>query len=855
MASGLALGRISVRPRCPRRVVTLLAIVLLAGQFTAASSQSQTAVSTCPDLRICPVRVDSLRRLFNSSDIESFEECYTSFNSASQRYLQASTLVDATINSFLVAVERLTQSACSSSVLNRNGSRINASRITDSTCSELGTALTHINRSREIFSRWASNCTSESWSSVVLDSAQYSQAENVEAHLSMCFRLLSALVNETKAAAMASCSCVQNITLSSDHACVHAANQSICSSGLLPLDLLSERFTSQACASSFFALANGTFNRLEFVEGRLRASFSVDETANSNDTTLTVSQQVKVVLCQSAFPYEDQPFQNETSDNDSPSLRLCENTCHRLRNTLNAMTDVLDSGKSPLIAFLREQTERVCSAMTQSSSDCIDLSRYLTLFLRPSSSPREQFCLNFTCHFPLRRTFNPNHWVASTQTHLQALFNLSRAVFPTATLPFNGSLLPCGLACTSVTYTKEEEKAARIVRSVLGFISTSTNLVAIVAYFLNRNKLRHAARRLNVYLNIVFVFGQGSEMILAGFPSISTPITCYPDETLRMNEPNSTEGLTLCVFFAFKDLLCSYILFFVGVSMAHEWYLMLSTLGNLRLWETFEKNERRREIAYGIFSATLSVVLAVVSVARQVYTGTPERGSCTADTDDSFYVVSIAFFVVNAITVIYFVLGMPKLYQIYKGVKLYPQRTASLFRRSNATLPPRSSMHIKGVKSLLKVLSAYALVITCSFFAIPLIYSYSFAISRDTTAATQRHINCRMSQCRTDLCPSLPKLSIFHTIVPEAYIAFIGVVLSAWAFSWSSYWKEHWIVFAMKMRQYCGIRAVWIPANPSPSNDIALRVQAPTPPLNGILRQTLSSREAGQDDSISRVQE
>ena len=187
---------------------------------------------------------------------------------------------------------------------------------------------------------------------------------------------------------------------------------------------------------------------------------------------------------------------------------------------------------------------------------------------------------------------------------------------------------------------------------------------------------------------------------------------------------------------------------------------------------------------------------------------------------------------------------MPKLYQIYKGVKLYPQRTASLFRRSNATLPPRSSMHIKGVESLLKVLSVYALVITCSFFAIPLIYSHSFAIiSRDKTAATQRHIKCRMSQCRTDLCPSLPKMSIFHTIVPEAYIAFIGVVLSAWAFSWSSYWKEHWIVFAMKMRQYCGTRAVWISANPSPCNDIALRVQTPTPPLNGILRQTLSSRE------------
>ena len=814
--------QINVRPFSSPCVFALL-VAVLPGQFTTASSQSQIAFSTCPDLRL--VRVDSLRRLFNSSEIENFEDCYTSFNSSSQRLSQASTLVNSTVNSYLVAVERLVQGDCSAG--DRNESKTNTSNRGASTCSFTSSALIHLNRIREDLNRWTSNCIS---ATVLDNSALFSEAEKVELHWSMCFNLLSSLVNQTKGAVMAYCECVQNINFSPDHTCAANRGQSTCSTtGLLLLDSLLERFTSQACVDSFLARSNETFTRLETVDGQLRASFSVEETANINDTTvLTVSQQAVVVLCHSAFPFEDESLESETGEDVSHLLRLCENTCHQLRNILNVMTDVLDPGKSPLIVFLREQTDHVCSAMTQSSGDCIDLSRYLTLFQRPSSTPREQFCLNYSCHFPLRRTSNPNHWIASTQAHLKTLFDLSRAAFPSATLPLNGSLLPCGMDCTSVIHAKEEERAARIVSSVMGFVNMFTNMVAIVAYFLNRKKLRHTARRLNVYLNVAYVFGPSWDMMLAGFPSIATPRTCYSDGTLRMNEPNNVEGLTLCVVSAFMHILCINLFFFVGISMAHEWYLMLSALGSLHFWTSFEKNQKRREIVYYMLSAVISITLTVFSPARQRYIGEPSRGTCSVSAREGFYVVAIPFFCACATSTVYFALGLPKLHHVYKNVQLVPNRTASLLRRSNSARQP--STYIKGVESLLKVLSLY-MVFAIGSAVIPLIYSYVFVISSRNDAATERHINCRLSRCysATDFCPPLPRNSIALVIVPDVYHGLIGVIISVWAFNWGMFWKEHWTVLSSEMRQFYATRTTLVLPNHSPNNDIALHIRQPTP--------------------------
>ena len=150
----------NVQPFSPHPVLALLAVLVLAGLFTIASyasPQSQAAISTCPDLR--PVGVDSLRRLFNSSGIANFEDCYTSFNSTRQRLFQASTLVDSTVKSYLVAVERLVKG--DSSAVDRIESRTNTSQgvASSSTCSGASSALIHLNRSREILNRWTSNCT------------------------------------------------------------------------------------------------------------------------------------------------------------------------------------------------------------------------------------------------------------------------------------------------------------------------------------------------------------------------------------------------------------------------------------------------------------------------------------------------------------------------------------------------------------------------------------------------------------------------------------------------------------------------------------------------------------------------
>ena len=336
------------------------------------------------------------------------------------------------------------------------------------------------------------------------------------------------------------------------------------------------------------------------------------------------------------------------------------------------------------------------------------------------------------------------------------------------------------------------------MRTTVGTIGIVTSLVAIAAYFLNRHKLRHAARRLNVYMNISHIIGPGSDTIFAAFSPIAESIACYPDGTLRVHEPNTIEGASACVFFSGKYIYFSLAMLFLGVGVAQEWYFVISTMGNLKKWDTFSQKERTREKVYVITTAVLSGILTALPLARSKVRGTPERGSCLVESSDLIYVVTTTSVVFVFIMIIYLCQGLPKLCRLYEGMRVFPRRTESFLRRNSAVSSDGNdarrrsgSMTLSNLKSLMKLLSLYIMSSFLCIFSVAVVFIYVFAKEEEIKADIERHILCKTSSCTPEKCPPLPKLNPALLLLPELYNSVTAVILCIWAFNWRTYWREH----------------------------------------------------------------
>ena len=790
---------------------------------------SPEVLSVCPDLQ--SLHIATLRAGFSLSGISTFKACYSYLNtrSAPELLLPSSNASEVFWTFYMQAEAWAREALVACNGTKDGGSTEGSGQLIQAlpyqaqcaldegsqdgraewACPDSDSPLNLLLQAKADMQKWNSSCNGGRLQTLSGSSKlSASVAMDVDV-LFDCIHLLASAVNRTKKSIVKSCSVLNGRSTSLKA----GFNRSSSCSGHLCYRFTSflDKYKARLCQLVFEMEVTLIFLKLDKLENQFRRHFSVEDAPTSSEiSNFSVFQQSAVVFCRSIFPertVEGENTEPVSRNSSDPPPKLCENTCHQLRNILNVLGNYADVDKSQLLQLLRSEAIRACSSRHQFGSNdyCIDFDQNMTVYLRsPSLTPPVVFCVNLSCHFPLRATSNPDHWTLSVQSHLREQYNISDTCFPQLALPFNASKLPCGMDCVSIRYSKSEESAFRVVATTLGSISVLFSLIAICAYVLNRRKLRHSAWRLTVYVNITFVIGAGSQSLLASVTDLGERLACYSDKTLRQNEPNSNEGVSLCVIFATKTMFGHFSLMYFYACLAIEWYMMTSSLSKVSTRAVSSQHEKWRHWAYIVIVLVLSTGLTAGALAIQQLTGMPAQGTCFLDVSDSFYFFTVSWMVVTVIMLTSLGLGLPKLRKIYREMTLFqwlPMRSVGAKLDRNQTKSARTRKNAKGLHRLTKLTSAYIVVITVSLWAITLWKIYSFATRGDTREGMVRHIKCLLSSCNQSACPPLPASYFAELIVHEIYTAACGVIFSLWAFDWKLYWREHFSCLANRVRQ------------------------------------------------------
>lgn len=643
-------------------------------------------------------------------------------------------------------------------------------------CATFGFVAETLNRTRGLLDIWFAKCAAGQ------AAPQNVSLEKVEGGLLRCFALLTNAFNGTKFVLRQSCTILRDAQLLSQPSNGSDGNtssslQRACSEGTaLAIDRIVHSANVQTCLTVLVVYAQATFLKLQLVNSELRRSFTAGTERSSGD--LTVSEQGAIVMCYELFHKSNNSHvTSAAADVDlRPSVPLCLFACHSFRNVAVTMRRFLSARDAPVFSLLAQAVSRTCRPVGTSTETCAGVSA-LRLFIQPSSLDiRPSFCLNLSCFYPLRATRHSNHWLSTTQQQIFSLHKAAAMLFPSAILPPNGSMLPCGLDCTSVTFTSSEENIFRILRGVLSIVAVASSCVAIVTFVIHRRVLRRAVRHLNVCMNVGYVIGPGSDAIVAPFSFAEERMSCFSDGTLQTGSTT-----LLCTLATAKYIFGVFLMSFFAVDITYEWYRMICEMRkkNTRPDRYFQEQERARMIVYVISSVIFSVIFMTVPLVRGTVQGSTLSGTCFLSYKELFYVITVPFFVFGATTGINIASGLYQLHKLYNGVRLQ-QLFLRVTERQKGFGKTKT---IDAMESLLALLLLYNACVFGSFVMVAPIYTYLFVISTKVERDTERHIACLMGSCDAARCPPLPSLSFTLVLLPEIYVHLLGFIISLWIFN------------------------------------------------------------------------
>ena len=785
-------------PAAALLVASLLLIMVFACHLAKTSSLPHVPIHACPSLS--SVGVDSLRQLFVKSGVSNMDMCLSSFGKEKRRQspVGSGPTADSSRSAgFSLDTGKANKSSSASiSACRADGNRTGVDTATEKSdlecCSTNDSSL--VNDSLQHCKRWISTCSPIGFSNATFLGCAAAGLIPKEADVTDI---------DCDLVPSPPCCLLHNNTSDNDQEL--AAKVILCGSNgfVMPLHPLAETYSLRFCLEPFIVNTSKMSEDLAIasVESRFRkVSFPDEENAtklNSSSFEFPVSKQAEIVLCHSIFRTQvNQTLGGRKNfTTESPHLPLCGNTCHRLRNILNNLGKFVDMGELPVMSYLQQQTQEYCEQSPPTTKTCIDFDKNLTSFQRPSSeTPRQLFCLNFTCPFPYRATSNSHHWLKSSQNRLKDYHSIVLELLPSFSSPFDGSQFPCGRDCVSVVFSKNEDRLSRRVKCVLGVLTVSTSLVAIGAYILNRSKLNHTARRINAYVNFFSVIGVGLDQFVLGLPGVHDNFACYNDGTLRQNEPNANEGVTACAVFALKTVFSTSMAYTLNLALSLEWYLMTSALGNVQKWNSFLEGEKLREKLYLTASITFSMVATMAVGFTESLKGFTYRGGCALKSFSLLYIQAVPFLIAVPPIALFLCVGLPKLYRVYKEVRTLPGQvedasTGSKTKRQKSAISI-GSMAIP-LQDQIKLLTVYTVTSLLTGVIIAGIIIFKTIIEGGVKHDIRTHVYCAMASCYPAHCPPLPSRRIEWEIVREFYATAWCMVFSLWAFNWNAYWKEH----------------------------------------------------------------
>ena len=277
-------------------------------------------------------------------------------------------------------------------------------------------------------------------------------------------------------------------------------------------------------------LGNSTNQLMNVVQqmthGNRPRGAAADSLHNSSGESLEmISKSVFFLICDASFP--------TCVQGSLFTVAPCSAQCYPMQSLLTSLQPFVDVSKIPALDLVRSTSKRCipspvtsrhfCSVLhCDSSGTCrvrpmprgrADLSTSSAGAANGRKNMEEEtaatqtrqrgFCLNFDCPFPLRKTAISSHSDQELSRSLMPLHTLLQEAFPGASVPYNTSLLSCGQDCVTVGFTSEQQKIARYILSA-GSIGTELFIiVALLAFWLNRDTLANVlVRRLVLYFNI-----------------------------------------------------------------------------------------------------------------------------------------------------------------------------------------------------------------------------------------------------------------------------------------------------------------------------------------------------------------
>ena len=609
-----------------------------------------------------------------------------------------------------------------------------------------------------------------------------------------CYRIASEILANSKYIADVGCPLLATLSLENV-----TQVRSLCTNASEKASNLSrETFLQLQTSSAIFSIdSQGTFLKLTHLSKHLAESFVY--LWNLALFNRTAGEQARFFICLSAYyPALLDKLSNESANSELSEPKFCSSVCDDPRLLRDALVKFVNFAFLLTPSVINYGVNKICADKTNHQGVCLDVDASGNPASRPMSgiSP-PLFCLDFTCKFPLTATDDRRHWYPNSQLAVRALRDGVVSLFPSAELPFNVSMFPCGVACATVYFTRNEEKVMRTIRFACGLVGIVFTIVAISAYILNRDKLRSLPRRLNFYFNMAFLLGPGLESLLAVGTDSMKIVYCHSDNTLRYDEPR--DGVTLCLLFAMKFMFFSFMMGFLGLVLCHEWLTAICTLRNMRTpspsLDVAKANQDKRALLYVVGSMIGSAILTAVVVSKRRIVGLPHTGGCFIRVKDQFYLFGFPLMILTLVMIVYVVIGLSTLVKLYKGVLgfLVSLRGLVIERRlpQSGRNKRRHLLNLLGLERLMHLLFLYIFLLFTSQMIILPTFFYRYSIEDKVVRASVKHHLCLSSRCDPLTCPGLYFVNPAVMIVPDVFLTLIGIFLSLWAFRWNTFFQPH----------------------------------------------------------------
>lgn len=388
-----------------------------------------------------------------------------------------------------------------------------------------------------------------------------------------------------------------------------------------------------------------------------------------------------------------------------------------------------------------------------------------------AKSSSNKVCVNSQCLFPLYRTRNPKHWSREAQSALHDFFVLVQNFFRVP-MKFDGSLLPCGRACTGIIFDRSIESNMRTLVVVMAFITLFVQIFAIFSFLLNRNKLNRFPSRLLLYISICFSLACISFLV-----QVSTgweTIVCSSDGTLRYSLPGeNSDGARSCVMvflLTYFSLVAALMWWFC---LTHAWFSTFRSMGKARNPAFMERGLPRQELIYHGIVWPVAIVLCAVGLQANRIDGVAMFGICFTTND------TVWFYLMTLPVIVLGVLGGPFLIKGILYLTQHRQRLASmrnLRRGSQAEASITGLQRYQAKLGILVVASFIHLLVQCA------IGLYQRAQWKGWLDDIKAHVTCQLATCddRTHLCPPLPEPSAIAFGILVVAVFLEGIVLCSW---------------------------------------------------------------------------